>query len=108
MGDRRGRVSTYTNGKDAPLKPGDELGAYTPERLLEMDQRFCARLELAFAVGLERRSSAQTSVDVTPPRAATPALKTRAIICRYRFLVSHDPWFQRPTVSRGRFAHTAS
>ena len=38
----------------APSEPGDELGAYTLERLLEMDRRFRERVARAIADGRER------------------------------------------------------
>jgi hypothetical protein len=37
-----------------PIEVGDECGAYTPERLLEMDTRFRERLERAISDGRER------------------------------------------------------
>jgi len=51
----RGR-EPYKNGKSTPPQPGDEVvGAYSHDRLLVMDARFCKRVELAFAAGCERR-----------------------------------------------------
>jgi hypothetical protein len=36
-------------------EPGDEVvGAYRPERLIEMDERFCAAVESAISRGLEK------------------------------------------------------
>lgn len=62
-----------------PCAEGDEIGAYTYERLLEMDARFCERLERAIALGLEsaagmlacphgRENRARSSrLDLRPP-----------------------------------------
>ena len=41
--------------KAAPIQPGDEVvGEYTRERLIRMNEKFCARMEDAIALGLER------------------------------------------------------
>jgi hypothetical protein len=37
--DRRGRKSTYLNGKGTPAHPGDEQGAYSLDQLMRMDTR---------------------------------------------------------------------
>ena len=53
------------------LEPGDELdGLWTREQLLEMDMRFTAALEQAFACGLESRESARREVKL--PASAGP------------------------------------
>src|SRR5262249_40321383 len=39
-------------------EPDDRLLPYSRTELMEMDRRFCDRLERAFALGLERRTSA--------------------------------------------------
>lgn len=58
------------------LEPGDELdGLWTREQLLEMDMRFTAALEQAFACGLESRESARREVKLPAsagPRWSTP------------------------------------
>jgi len=51
-------------------EPGDEqIGDYSHERLIQMDGRFCKRLELAFALGCEHRASAASP---SPPSARRP------------------------------------
>jgi hypothetical protein len=65
-GSTRGRPSYVRKPKQVrsrlacgPSEPGDELvGSYTVERLLEMDQRFCERIERAFETGAESREAA--------------------------------------------------
>jgi hypothetical protein len=57
-------------------EPGDEQnGAWTRERLLEMDAHFSAALEHAFELGLESRASAAGQVKLPVslgPRRVTP------------------------------------
>jgi len=52
----------------------DPAGTWTQEQLLEMDARFVAALERAFAAGLESRQSARREVKVRAgaPRWSTP------------------------------------
>jgi hypothetical protein len=53
----------------APSEAGDELGAYTLERLLEMDRRFRERLARAFQTGSEsRQSAAMNGASASRPR----------------------------------------
>jgi len=61
---KRGRP--YVNGRSvlvrASYEPGDELqGGWTREQLIRMDDRFVERLERAFRLGLERRTSASAN-----------------------------------------------
>ena len=49
----RGRVP-YTSGKRTPFQPGDEQHCYSRESLLRMDKRFCAAVERAIRLGLEK------------------------------------------------------
>jgi len=49
-----------------PCAPGDEVvGEYSRDRLLRMDEKFCAAMERAIARGLERRADGEA-----PERAA--------------------------------------
>ena len=51
---RRGRRSTYLNGKSTPVQADDEREDEWPrERLIRMNERFVARLERAIATGSE-------------------------------------------------------
>jgi hypothetical protein len=50
--ERRGRKSTYLNGKDTPPQAGDEMvGGWSHAELERMDQRFTERMRSA----IERR-----------------------------------------------------
>jgi hypothetical protein len=57
-------------------EPDDELdGAWSREQLVDMNARFVAALEQAFACGLESRESAASEIKLRPslgPRWATP------------------------------------
>jgi len=59
---RRGGASRYLNGGAnslmGPSEPDDRLLPYSREQLARMDARFTARLERAFRLGRELRSSA--------------------------------------------------
>jgi hypothetical protein len=57
---------------DVP-KPGDHIGAYTTERLEQMDQEFTAAVERAFRSGGESCLAARRTYDVRRPRAAGQA-----------------------------------
>jgi len=50
---RRGRRSTYLNGKSTPLQADEREGEWPRERLIRMNERFVARLERAIATGSE-------------------------------------------------------
>jgi len=54
--------------------PGDECETWTREQLIEMNARFVAALEQAFALGLEHPTSASDQVKLPShgPRWATP------------------------------------
>jgi len=61
----------YTNGKDCEPQPGDEqIGAFSRERLVAMDQRFVARVERAFETGDESRevAAAMNGANASRPR----------------------------------------
>jgi hypothetical protein len=53
---------------DAP-KPGDRIGAYTPEQLEQMNQEFTAAVERAFRSGGESFFAASRTYDVRRPRS---------------------------------------
>jgi hypothetical protein len=60
---RRRRVSNYVNGGSnalmrEPSEPDDRFWTYRPEQLIRMDRKFTARLERAFRLRRELRSSA--------------------------------------------------
>jgi len=63
---RRGGASRYLNGGAnslmGPSEPDDRFWTYSPAQLLRMDARFVARLERAFRLGREQRSSASACV----------------------------------------------
>jgi hypothetical protein len=67
------RISCHTL-----YEAGDELdGLWSHDQLVEMNARFVAALEKAFAAGLERRSSAAGQVRLRPtlgPRFVAPPL----------------------------------
>jgi hypothetical protein len=78
--------------RDAPPQPGDEVqGAWTRERLAQMDERFCRAVERAIARGGERRPArlgrrllhhpperrARGALDVGIARPADPAQRGR-------------------------------
>jgi hypothetical protein len=48
---------------DAP-KPGDRIGAYTPEQLEQMNQEFTAAVERAFRSGGESAIAARRTYDI--------------------------------------------
>src|SRR5215472_7181876 len=55
-----------------PCLPGDEVcGDYTREQLLEMNNRFVAAVEAAFAAGLESSSAARATVKVNGKQRLT-------------------------------------
>jgi hypothetical protein len=57
---RNRKPEPYRNGKSTPPQPGDEMvGEYTRERLIRMDEKFCARMERAIARGLEQRPDSE-------------------------------------------------
>jgi hypothetical protein len=59
-----------------PPQPGDDfVGTWSYDQLIDMNQKFAAALEAAFAQGLERRISAanQVKLPTTPgPRFVSP------------------------------------
>jgi len=62
---RRGRPSGYEHLKSAVPEPGDQQhGDWPRERLLKMDERFCRRVELAFATGCETRQAAAATMSL--------------------------------------------
>jgi hypothetical protein len=54
----------YQHSKAALPEPGDEQGAYSHTQLIQMDNRFRARLLRAFERGKERRESAANQVEL--------------------------------------------
>jgi hypothetical protein len=44
--------------KESDPHEGDELGPYTPERLIRMDRRFTTAIERAFRTGTENPQAA--------------------------------------------------
>jgi len=55
----------YNTSRPATLEPGDEvIGAFTRERLVAMNERFCAAMGRAFASGREDPASAAHAVNV--------------------------------------------
>jgi len=69
-GKRVRRPEPYLAGKSTPPQPGDEqVGEYTRERLIRMNDRFVERVERAFKNGSEhRQSAAMNGADSTRPR----------------------------------------
>jgi len=64
-GKRIRRPEPYVCGKDTPSQPGDEqIGAYSYEQRIRMDEKFTRAVERAISLGLERRP------DGDPARAA--------------------------------------
>jgi hypothetical protein len=71
-GERRrvGQASKYLLGGEnslvhRPPRPGENLervGEWSRERLIKMDQRFCAAVERAFRLGRENRASASADM----------------------------------------------
>jgi hypothetical protein len=63
-----------------PPQPGDDLvGTWSYDQLIDMNQKFAAALEAAFAQGLERRISAasQVALPASPaPRFVMPICQT--------------------------------
>jgi len=63
-GRKRGQLSRYLLGREnalmrGPPQPGDEqIGMWTREQLLRMDDRYVAEVEAAFRSGLESPASA--------------------------------------------------
>ena len=67
---RRGRPTLHMTGSSAlaraPCEPGDEqVGEYTRQRLIRMNERFVERMQDAIERGLERRPDGEA-----PERAA--------------------------------------
>jgi len=60
----------HKNSKAAPSEPGDEQGAYTHAQLIQMDNRFRARLLRGFRRGKESREAAAATngANSTRPR----------------------------------------
>jgi hypothetical protein len=69
------------NGHRFLADPTEDLGAgpWTPDQYFEMDAKFTAALEAAFAAGLESRASAAAQVALpasrSGPRWTTPLTK---------------------------------
>jgi hypothetical protein len=61
-------------------------GTWSRNELLEMDERFCEAMEVAFASGRERRESATATVRVEKPRVTAE----EAIEAGWRFCCDED------------------
>jgi len=69
-GMRNRRPEPYVASKRAAFQPGDEqVGAYSYEQRIRMDEKFTRAVLRAFETGGERRQSAATNgADTTRPR----------------------------------------
>jgi len=63
----------HTNSRYALPEPGDEQAAYTREQLIQMNDRFCARLLRAFERGEESPASASRAL-VIPSKSLAELL----------------------------------
>ena len=68
-GKRIRRAEPYTSGKDTPLQPGDEqVGAYSYEQRIRMDEKFTRAIERAFQTGDESREAATATLRANASR----------------------------------------
>ena len=91
---------------DAP-KPGDRIGAYTPEQLEQMNQEFTAAVERAFCSGGESFFAASRTYDVRRRRSRILAAgvgSTPLTFVRPAMKWEHSPNLRRrpPTPSKNR------
>jgi len=71
----KGNSGVYGGTEDA--QPGDELGAYTREQRLEMDQRFVEAMARALRTGQAASSASTSSTTSSSSRAIGASLEPR-------------------------------
>jgi len=64
------RPEPYVCGRDTPPQPGDEqVGAYSYEQRVRMNERFVHAVEHAFETGAENREAATATLRANASRA---------------------------------------